>query len=48
MDSGRATLEIANPAQVAMIDEVEGGRAVSPRLRVASRSSTRKLRHSGR
>jgi hypothetical protein len=35
LDMGRATLEISNPAQVAMIDEVEVGRRVSPRLRVA-------------
>ena len=35
LDVGRATLEIANPAQVAMIDEVEVGRRVAPRLRVA-------------
>ena len=35
LDMGRATLEIANPAQVAMIDDVEVGRRVSPRLRVA-------------
>jgi predicted enzyme related to lactoylglutathione lyase len=33
LDAGRATLEISNPAQVAMIDEV--GRRVAPRLRVA-------------
>jgi SAM-dependent methyltransferase/predicted enzyme related to lactoylglutathione lyase len=32
---GRATLEIANPAQKRMIDEVEVGRQVAPRLRVA-------------
>ena len=32
---GRATLELSNPAQVASIDEVEVGRPVSPRLRVA-------------
>ena len=32
---GRATLELSNPAQVAMIDEIEVGRRVSPRLRVA-------------
>jgi uncharacterized glyoxalase superfamily protein PhnB len=32
---GRATLELSNPAQVAYIDEVEVGRPVSPRLRVA-------------
>jgi lactoylglutathione lyase len=35
LDVGRATLELANPAQVAMIDDVEVGRRVSPRLRVA-------------
>jgi len=35
LDVGRATLEISNPAQVAMIDEVEVGRRVAPRLRVA-------------
>jgi lactoylglutathione lyase len=35
LDVGRATLELSNPAQVAMIDDVEVGRRVSPRLRVA-------------
>jgi uncharacterized glyoxalase superfamily protein PhnB len=35
LDVGRATLELSNPAQVAMIDEVEVGRRVSPHLRVA-------------
>jgi L-amino acid N-acyltransferase YncA/predicted enzyme related to lactoylglutathione lyase len=35
LDAGRATLELANPAQHAYIDEVEVGRAVAPRLRVA-------------
>lgn len=35
LDAGRATLEISNPAQVALIDEVEVGRRVSPHLRVA-------------
>jgi predicted enzyme related to lactoylglutathione lyase len=35
LDAGRATLEIANPAQKKMIDEVEVGRQVAPRLRVA-------------
>jgi catechol 2,3-dioxygenase-like lactoylglutathione lyase family enzyme len=35
LDAGRATLEIANAAQVAMIDDVEVGRRVSPHLRVA-------------
>jgi predicted enzyme related to lactoylglutathione lyase len=32
---GRATLELANPAQHRMIDEVEVGRHVAPKLRVA-------------
>lgn len=35
LDAGRATLEIANPAQKRMIDEVEVGRQVAPTLRVA-------------
>ena len=35
LDVGRATLELSNPAQVTMIDDVEVGRRVSPRLRVA-------------
>lgn len=35
LDAGRATLELANPAQKVMIDEVEVGRQVAPRLRVA-------------
>jgi predicted enzyme related to lactoylglutathione lyase len=35
LDVGRATLEISNVAQVAMIDDVEVGRRVSPRMRVA-------------
>jgi predicted enzyme related to lactoylglutathione lyase len=35
LDVGRATLELSNPPQVAMIDEVEVGRRVSPRMRVA-------------
>lgn len=35
LDAGRATLEISNPAQVELIDEVEVGRRVSPHLRVA-------------
>ena len=35
LDAGRATLELSNPAQVAMIDEVEVGRRVAPPLRVA-------------
>jgi uncharacterized glyoxalase superfamily protein PhnB len=35
LDVGRATLELSNPAQVAMIDDVEVGRRVAPPLRVA-------------
>ena len=35
LDVGRATLELSNPEQVAMIDRVEVGRPVSPHLRVA-------------
>lgn len=35
LEAGRATLELSNPAQVAMIDEVEVGRRVAPRLRLA-------------
>jgi uncharacterized glyoxalase superfamily protein PhnB len=35
LDVGRATLEISSPEQVDMIDRVEVGRRVSPKLRVA-------------
>ena len=35
LDAGHATLEIANPAQKAMIDDVEVGRQVAPRIRLA-------------
>jgi catechol 2,3-dioxygenase-like lactoylglutathione lyase family enzyme len=35
LEAGRATLELANPAQRRMIDEVEVGHPTSPRLRVA-------------
>ena len=35
LDAGRATLELANPAQRRFIDEVEVGRETAPRLRVA-------------
>ena len=35
LDAGRATLELANPAQKRYIDEVEVGHQVAPRLRVA-------------
>jgi NAD(P)-dependent dehydrogenase (short-subunit alcohol dehydrogenase family)/uncharacterized glyoxalase superfamily protein PhnB len=35
LDVGRATLELSSPEQVAMIDRVEVGHRVAPRLRVA-------------
>ena len=35
LDVGRATLELSNRAQVEMIDDVEVGSRVAPRLRVA-------------
>ena len=35
LDVGRATLELSNAAQVAMIDDVEVGQRISPHLRVA-------------
>lgn len=35
LDAGRATLELANRAQVAMIDQVEVGHPASPRIRFA-------------
>lgn len=35
LDVGRATLELSNPAQIAMIDRVEVGHRVSPHLRAA-------------
>ncbi|MDP9484122.1 MAG: VOC family protein [Chloroflexota bacterium] len=35
LEAGRATLEIANPAQKRMIDDVEVGRQVAPKIRVA-------------
>ena len=35
LDAGRATLELANPAQKAMIDRVEVGRPVAPKIRLA-------------
>jgi catechol 2,3-dioxygenase-like lactoylglutathione lyase family enzyme len=35
LDAGRATLEIANPAQVAFIDRVETDGGVSDRIRMA-------------
>lgn len=35
LDVGRATLELSTPAQVSLIDDVEVGRRVSPRMRLA-------------
>jgi catechol 2,3-dioxygenase-like lactoylglutathione lyase family enzyme len=35
LDAGRATLELANPAQKRFIDRVEVGRQVAPKLRLA-------------
>ncbi len=35
LEAGRATLEIANPAQKRMIDEVEVGHPSSPKIRLA-------------
>jgi catechol 2,3-dioxygenase-like lactoylglutathione lyase family enzyme len=35
LDAGRATLELSNQAQVAYIDDVEVGRRVAPRMRIA-------------
>jgi predicted enzyme related to lactoylglutathione lyase len=35
LDAGRATLELANPAQKRLIDDVEVGRQVAPKYRVA-------------
>lgn len=35
LDAGRATLELANPAQPRMIDDVEVGRQTGVRVRVA-------------
>ena len=52
LQAGRATLEIANPAQKRYIDQVEVGRPVAPRLRVAfevtdSRAATSRLVEAG-
>ena len=35
LEAGRATLEIANPPQKRMIDDLDVGRQVAPRIRVA-------------
>ena len=52
LDAGRATLEIANPAQKRFIDEVEVGHQVARHVRVAfevddSDATTRRLVESG-
>ncbi|MEU4226067.1 VOC family protein [Nonomuraea sp. NPDC026600] len=52
LDAGRATLEIANPAQKRMIDDVEVGRQVAPKIRVAfevddARATTDRLLSAG-
>jgi predicted enzyme related to lactoylglutathione lyase len=52
LEAGRATLEIANPAQKRMIDDVEVGRDVAPRLRIAfevddAKGMTRRLSSAG-
>jgi predicted enzyme related to lactoylglutathione lyase len=44
LEAGRATLELANPAHKAMIDQTEAGGAVSPRIKVAFEvDDTRKI-----
>ena len=51
LGAGRATLELSNRAQVAMIDDVEVGRRVAPRVRVAfevdDATTTRRLVDAG-
>ena len=52
LDAGRATLEIANPAQKRLIDDVEVGRQVAGHVRVAfevadTRATTERLVDSG-
>ena len=52
LEAGRATLELANRAQSAMIDQVEVGRRSSPRLRLAlevgdTRAATARLAAAG-
>jgi catechol 2,3-dioxygenase-like lactoylglutathione lyase family enzyme len=48
LDAGRATLEIFNAAQKAAVDDIEVGRQVAPRIRVAfevddARATTQRL-----
>jgi predicted enzyme related to lactoylglutathione lyase len=52
LGAGRATLELSNPAQVEMIDRVEVGERVAPRLRVCfevtdAEGTTRRLEEGG-
>lgn len=52
LDAGRATLELANPAQKRMIDRIEAGGRPSPRIRVAfevadAQGATRRLEGAG-
>lgn len=52
LDAGRATLELANPAQRALIDRVETDGLTSPRIRVAfevedAEGTTRRLEAAG-
>ena len=43
LEAGRASLELSNPAQVAMIDEIEVGQRVLRECGSRSRSTTRRL-----
>jgi catechol 2,3-dioxygenase-like lactoylglutathione lyase family enzyme len=52
LDGGRATLELANAAQVDLIDDIEVGRRVSPRIRIAfevddAEATTHRLSNAG-
>jgi catechol 2,3-dioxygenase-like lactoylglutathione lyase family enzyme len=52
LDGGRATLELANAAQVDLIDDIEVGRRVSPHIRIAfevddAEAATRRLSNAG-
>lgn len=52
LEAGRATLELANPAQKRLIDEVETGRVGSPPFRLAfevadTRAATERLANAG-
>jgi predicted enzyme related to lactoylglutathione lyase len=52
LNAGQATLELTNPAQAAMIDDVEVGRRVGPHIRLAfevadTQAATEKLSAAG-